>query len=453
VRLACRGAQLECSVADLVYRSPSDFADSIRAELIGREFEPPPVEILRDLAQTLFAVSLRTEEGQSIVVQCVFMDPENPDPDPPERITPDRWTAIPLGERASFSVESVVKLATATDPRTSSLAVYTSSEDGLSIWGLVDQANRYYDFLNFDSDSGPTTPGLFHIGIEGPGHLSAWTGYDRIAELRVSELLGLPVDALGSGSLRDALDPAIQAHIAEVFQGMPAEMHEYCDHWNTSLTGDWISLLCRLLLRARNHRHGGAILLTPDTSEAHLSVKYRLPYGRLRAALTTSGIATIKHTYASDQIHEDFLDSDLDELPTGLYLDEAVYGAELKDIESEIDGAVWFTSLLTRVDGLVLMTPRLEVCGFGVEITAHAEPSMVVRALDPEGGNQEVIDYAHYGTRHRSMMRYCHAIPGSVGFVISQDGDVRAMLSQGEGVVVWENLKIQFHNFRDQLTQ
>jgi hypothetical protein len=98
------------------------------------------------------------------------------------------------------------------------------------------------------------------------------------------------------------------------------------------------------------------------------------------------------------------------------------------------------------------MTPRLEVCGFGVEITADAEPNMVIRALDPECGNREVIDYAHYGTRHRSMMRYCHAIPGSIGFVISQDGDVRAMLSQGDGVVMWENLKIQFHNFREQPT-
>jgi len=422
-----------------VYRSPSDFADSIRAELVDRELEPPPVEILRDLAQTLFAVSLRTEEGRSIVAQCVFMDPENPDPDPPERITPDRWTAIPFGEQTSFSVESVVKLAVATDPRTSSLAVYTSPDGGVSIWGLVDQANRYYDFLNFDFDSGPTTPGLFHMSIEGPGHLSAWTGYDRIAELRVSELLGLPVDALGSGSLRDALAPAIQAHIAEVLQGMPAEMYEYRGHWDNSLAGDWISLLCRLLLRVRNHRHGGAILLTPDVSGAYLNVKYRLKYGRLRTALTTSGIATIKRTYASDQIFEEFLNSDLDELPISLYLDETVYGNELKDIESEIDGGVWFTSLLTRVDGLVLMTPRLEVCGFGVEITADAAPNTVVRALDSECADQQEIDYAHYGTRHRSMMRYCHAIPGSVGFVISQDGDVRAMLSEGDGVIISGN--------------
>lgn len=156
-----------------MYRSPSDFADCVGAALLDRGREPPDAELLRDLAQVLYALSLRTEEGQPIVAQFVFMDPDNPDPDPPERMTADRWTAMPLEQPEALTIENAVKLAGATDPRSSSIAVYGTTDKGMWIWGLVDQANRYYDFLNFDSDSGPTTPGTFHVAIEGSGHLSA----------------------------------------------------------------------------------------------------------------------------------------------------------------------------------------------------------------------------------------------------------------------------------------
>lgn len=36
-------------------------------------------------------------------------------------------------------------------------------------------------------------------------------------------------------------------------------------------------------------------------------------------------------------------------------------------------------------------------------------------------------DARRFGTRHQSMMRLCFARPGSVGFVVSQDGNVRAI--------------------------
>jgi len=39
-------------------------------------------------------------------------------------------------------------------------------------------------------------------------------------------------------------------------------------------------------------------------------------------------------------------------------------------------------------------------------------------------------------------MRYCFAHPGSLGFVISQDGDIRAITRVGKNLVMWENLKV-----------
>jgi hypothetical protein len=42
------------------------------------------------------------------------------------------------------------------------------------------------------------------------------------------------------------------------------------------------------------------------------------------------------------------------------------------------------------------------------------------------------------------MMRYCYKHPGSVGFVVSQDGDVRALTRVGEAVIMWDNIRLQY---------
>ena len=45
------------------------------------------------------------------------------------------------------------------------------------------------------------------------------------------------------------------------------------------------------------------------------------------------------------------------------------------------------------------------------------------------------------------MMRYCAKFPNSVGFVISQDGDVRAITKVGERLVLWDNVRLQLHDW------
>lgn len=95
------------------------------------------------------------------------------------------------------------------------------------------------------------------------------------------------------------------------------------------------------------------------------------------------------------------------------------------------------------------MNMHLKVYGFGVVITADDLPPEICRARDPAGLELEPMEYDHYGTRHRSMMRYCAAVPGSVGFVVSQDGDVRVMTSVGARLVMWENVRLQLHDFAE----
>jgi hypothetical protein len=172
-------------------------------------------------------------------------------------------------------------------------------------------------------------------------------------------------------------------------------------------------------------------------------------YERLRTALENNGSLRVQVTYAADRIWE-YLDSEEDTIPINLYLEESVHSASLKDNRREIDSALWFISLLTRVDGLVLLNQHLDVKGFGVEITFRDEPASIRRALSRFASSHSKlrkVDYNHYGTRHRSMMRYCYQVPASIGFVVSQDGDVRAMTRVGEHLVIWDNIKLQLPEF------
>ena len=398
--------------------------------------------VLSATISTLFSSSLRTEEGEPTRCQVIFVDPAHPDPDPPARLVSDRWQVTALQPALPLSVPNLVKLAGATDARSTSLAIFGTSEHDLQIWGLIDQGHGYLGFINLDEESGQQPPGLFVASIEAVGTIAVRRCFADVATLRIEHLVSTAVDALAEGPLLEALFPGIERCIDDTRSLVGDDLFDERGHWDQSLASAWLGALSRILLRARRYGHGGAVLLTPDAQLDELRIKHGFAYGRLRDALRTHARTSIEWAAASDDIHRR-LDDDADTIPTDLYLDEAVTDAERRDNRSELDGAIWAISLLTRVDGAVVLDSDLAVRGFGVEITSSEEPRSVVLALDARAERLEALPYTRWGTRHRSMMRYCWSKPGSVGFVLSQDGDVRAMTRRGDTLVVWENPVLQ----------
>ena len=51
-----------------------------------------------------------------------------------------------------------------------------------------------------------------------------------------------------------------------------------------------------------------------------------------------------------------------------------------------------------------------------------------------------------FGTRHRSMFRYCSEDDLSVGFVVSNDGPVRSVIKSKKCVYVWDNIQLTLLN-------
>ncbi len=432
---------------------PAALAQAVVRELARRKQRPLPAEPLERLFDMLFFASMETEEGHALTMHVALIDPADPDPDRPARIVADRWSCVPLADRIPVSVPTLAKLARATDPRTSSFAIWFEG-DRPYIWGLIDQGNRYYDFVNFDVEAGPQTPGVFQVSVLGIGRLVVSIRFEIVAELRIGELITRSVDVLRTGPVRDALDPGIATYLNHVQAAIDPGTHPLSrgwPFWELQLRNDWVATVCRILLRAQNYRHGGAILISSDETHPDLKVKYELPYSRLHSALVGRARARIDKTEASDAIFEQ-MDSDVEDVPMSLHLREGVAANLIEERTSELDGIIWFISLLTRVDGLVLMNKNLDVLGFGVEILTEEPPINVYVPSGPRATDAGLRrgDYQHYGTRHRSMMRYSAKHPGSVGFVISQDGHVRAVTSVRGRVVMWDNVRLQFTTFISQ---
>lgn len=428
----------------MAIESPRDLAGRVEAALTRSGRSGPSMTTLVKLFEVMFAASVHTEEGEAIRFHLVFADPDNPDPAPPPRIRRDRWRPWKLEAELPFDIPTLVKLAKASDPRSSSLAVF-GKRSRISIWGLIDQGTQYFDYMNFDSDSAQSyRPGIFQASVEGVAHIAAWIDYHKVGELRGTELLPAPIDALRQGPVLGALGPYLERLVDFAMDTLPESEREEVETIAKPTGGTaYLIALRRILLRARNYRHGGAVLIVPDPeSVPHLNRKYTLNYDRLAEAVFFRVVTTL-HKYSVDGHVFRVLDDDESALPVDLHLDQAVSEDELVDSRDEVNAAVWFISLLTRIDGLVLMSGNLSVRAFGVEITAQDAPQAVYRALNAKATRRKALDYNHFGTRHRSMMRFCAAVPDSVGFVISQDGAIRAMTMVGDDLVVWDDVMVQ----------
>lgn len=256
------------------------------------------------LFSVMYYASLRTEESKPIRFAMLLLDPSDPDADPPEFPPEDRWSCTTLAVELPFDVPTVVKLAGATDPRSSALAVWDTG-NGLAIWGLVDQQNRFHDFLNYDTDAGPERPGLFQAHVVGPGHIAAFVNYSRIGELRIDRLQRPSIDVMLGGPVKRALREGIRSHLRSVRTRLAPDIRSRVPEYQAALRRHWVTSLSRILLRAQNYHHGGAVLISADDSTLDLTVKYPLAYSRLKDALERRGQFVIENDLAYGSIADD----------------------------------------------------------------------------------------------------------------------------------------------------
>ena len=378
--------------------------------------------------------SLTSEEGRPIRVRFALQGP---------------WLARESTETFSESsvrfrrvlpltVAHVTKLAMAADPWVTAVGVEHDGKKPV-IWGLVDQVLHANRDLIGESVRRSMGSG-WHIVVNGVGDISFHANTSFIARLIRGQVFSSEVDVFGDGPVRRALLRPLRDYYRDITR-LPAEKDT--DHFLMNRLHDEIfRTVRRILLHVRLYDHGGALLISDET--AGLKVKYPIKYSRLADSIIRLSAASTDRHHAE---FERFLLRRRKSAPVEL-LDEIGSKRTSEEFEGAgLSGAVRFVSSLTQVDGLVLLDSDLLVRGFGVEIRVDEEVKWVHVCESPTGEPPyKRIEASHFGTRHRSMMRYCFAYPGSLGFVVSQDSQIRAMMRMGDRLVLWENLRV--HDYR-----
>jgi hypothetical protein len=429
---------------DQAIKYPFDLAEIVEKQLKLRRIQPPTKEILAQIFEIIYFASLKTEELQQILCSLTYIDSDNPDPKPPERIVANRWSYVRFKKEPDFDIKNIVKLSKAANPYSTSIAIHCK-DNKLVIWGMIDQAHSYNNFINFESNEGPERPGLFQISITGIGAISIYSKYSLIAELRQGFLINEYHNVFHTGPISKMLCEYAKDYFKSVVKSAGMKIFERRDQWVTLSIHNWLNTIRRILLDIQRYKHGGALLITPDNSLEDLNIKYQINYTRLSELLQENQKNAIDKCFFEDFIIENYLDKKKKEIPVDFYLKEKVCGNDEADTNEGIAGSVRFISSLSCVDGLVLMDQRLNVKGFGVVIEGNSTLNNVFIANDSLATTEllKPIRADIFGTRHRSMMHYCLKHEGSIGFVVSQDGDIRVMTKLNDKLVIWENIMIQ----------
>jgi hypothetical protein len=416
------------------------------AELVSKYFRNqhhrvPRRESLQQVIETAFYASMKSEESRRVVCTLALVNSNNPAGENPPVIRPQRRSYIAFQSPLPFNVRNLVKLSQAAPPWASCIAV-CDNNGWLSFCGLFDQEVHYRNSLNNEEGDRFGRPGLFQVEITGVASLAIHDNWQLIATLNQDSLVSTFHDVLRIGPVAKALLNLASTQQAMVKQSLGSvPIGRFEPVWVEL----WMRTLSRILLNIKRSGHGGALLLIPRRPTKDLKVKYKIIYQKLETILRGHVGDEIRADITENVIYEKFINRQREQMPLDLHLAETVAIGDKEDsIKGEL-GCVNFIASLARVDGCVLLSSGLNVLGFGVEITCRKDPSDVFTAGDELASKSKLrhTNFSDFGTRHRSMMRYCHSHPGSVGFVISQDGDVRATTRIGKKLVLWENVQLQ----------
>jgi len=400
--------------------------------------------VLVRLFEVLYFASLRTDEGRQTLCTVNFVDAADPAGGQPPQTIANRWDAFPFASPLPLDIRTVTKLARAADPEVASLNVFADAAGELYIWGMVDQEPRQGDQLVLSGGSDVHRPGLFQATINGSGSICVCRNGTLVGSLAQDVLVEAHYDVLWSGPVHALLADHLRRHVSGAYPQLAAECGSPHPAWlERELLLRWLNSLSRILVNIQQYRHGGGLVIVPRPDFDHSNVKYRIHYDRLCSAV----VGLVRTHLRRTQSMRALMEAAKGETPANLYATLSALRDLHIDVEQrkeEVLGSLRWIAALSCVDGVVLLDTRLSVHGFGVELRADSNLAEVYMAGDAEAKTSRLrrVEITQFGTRHRAMMRYCFERLGSLGFAISQDGGIQAMMRIGDQLIAWENINV-----------
>jgi hypothetical protein len=439
-------AKRQAKIADRVY--PRDLYGKLQQVWDNKPFfrgwpnvELPPKHVFDEIVEVCYHASMLTEEGRPTVFRIVFLDSQGPvSPRDDDELPP--VTRYLLREPIPFTPGELRRVAPVADPRRVLLAVEHCG-GRLQIYGLVDIGMTLWEMARHERVMGNSSPEALVVMSTQPGELSISRGDRPVLRLRDGGIVTAAQSVLLHGPVAEFFGPASDLFIRNACELSGIAQDPAVDD---GLSFAHQSFVESVLVYTAELRHGGTLLFVREeiTHEdprllSRVSVKYALPTTRPRDALVSAMAARLKHNLLAEKLrHRRTVKAEELEQLDALACDHENYEDAARD-------AARFIASLTAVDGAVLLTDTLRIIGFGAEVTASFPGADTVHlAYAADATERREARFAEYGTRHRSAFRFVAGMEPSVGFIMSQDGGVKAVRQVGQRLVMWPYFQIGF---------
>ena len=396
----------------------------------------PTVAQLLDACDLFYSASLLKEEGRSVRARVIIA--------PPSAFLPT--DGPPMGNHAvrfssphRFTAHEIKRLSPAASFYHSVIAIWPDRDRGFRIWGIINTGPRWLNLVAGGRKASAGELPFPIIHLRDPGWLVFYQGYVLLAEWRGREFHGPRMDVFESRLLNERFAGHRLRLVADLMEGnLPEKLSPAAYAELAHLIS--LQFVKRIINLVRASGHGGSLIFIPeskdgnDVASAWIDSKYSaapddagLRFGNLmQSIIRRVGELCFKGASAEDawEIFKLSKDTELDDL------EEAFF--ELARLFSD----------LMQVDGALVLDKRVCLIGFGCEIRVDRNVLQVGRAHDLEGLKITRWDVQNDGTRHRSVYRLCSVAPEVIGFVISQDSQVRMIATLGDDVVFWPHTMI-----------
>jgi hypothetical protein len=393
---------------------------------------------LERLLSVAYQASLLYEEDRPVRFRIFVGPPECMDP---EQGPPDGLQALPFTEARAYNELEIRRLAPAAKYHRALIGVWPrDGAQDFQIWGLLQSGPRWLQSTRGGrSVPSPVPADVVVVRVAGPGLVSIGVGDVNLAELRAGRLESVSVDVFQSewlaarfAHLRREIHAAHE--ISMEGRGVPLE-----PNITRKVSQQMVKRVIAIL---REAHHGGTLIVIPEARAASLvgeSGSLRLKYAFADTA------ARRRHQSLIRAIMREIATAAAEFSPRPERAGWSVYQTSHRPSIAALDEAILEVSqllaALADVDGAVVLTDRLELLGFGAEITGSLpEITRVHRALDLEGVAREVVPIDGVGTRHRSAYRLCAREPEALAIVVSHDSAAQFVASRDGSPTYWEHV-------------
>ena len=406
----------------------------------------PDRNTLEHLISCCYQASLMREENRPVRFRLILRDPrcfDNED-GPPKGLY-----RLMFSEPKPFDEFELQRLSPAADFYRSMIGIRYGPEQGLQIWGIVHSGARWVQNAYGGRVIAPALPLSPVIFVTDPGRLTVCKGPLTIATLNRGQII-TPTHEVFDSTWLPASFSSVRSRLWGLHMAARSAGQEpWADLDPSILKTIAQQVVKRIISSVRNSGHGGTILMIPpamvdqvSVENPLLSIEHRVSDEATRKRFQTllvkllNTLAEVRGRKANKGKPvgwDEYVTSSDDSLSL---LDEAVF-----------DLAHFFADL-TAVDGAVVFTEAFELLGFGAMISVGLTgPKTVARALDIEGHQREQVYSGSFGSRHRSVFRFCNAVHEAIAIVISQDRLVRFVKWKAGMVTYWDHVATSIMDF------